>query len=96
MTELRVQMYVIKFCVKLGEIATATLSELQLQLTSRVQSSGKRFTNTQQICAQKSAAKAVVVTFYDYCGIVYTHWYCHSINAQYYVSVLKQLMKCDV
>lgn len=95
MTELRVQRYVIKFCVKLGRIATATLSELQLHLPSRIQSSGKRFTNTKS-CAQKSAAKAEVVTFYDYCGIIYTHWYCHSINAQYYVTVLKQLMKCDV
>lgn len=45
--------------------------------------------------AQKSAAKAMVVTFFDYRGMVYTHTVPQgqTINAEYYISVLKQLMK---
>lgn len=65
MTEFRVQRYVVKFCVKLGKIATATLSELA---EYRVVEKGSP--TQKKSCAQKSAAKAVVVTFYDYCGIV--------------------------
>lgn len=45
--------------------------------------------------AQKSAAKAMVITFFDYRGMVYTHTVPQgqTINGVYYISVLRQLIK---
>lgn len=45
--------------------------------------------------ATKSAAKAMVITFFDYRGMVYTHTVPQgqTITAAYYIAVLKQLMK---
>lgn len=45
--------------------------------------------------AQKSAAKAMVITFFDYRGMVYTHTVPQgqTINGEYYILVLKQLIK---
>lgn len=44
---------------------------------------------------QKSAAKAMVITFFDYKGMVYTHVVPHgtTVTANYYKEVLRQLMK---
>lgn len=44
---------------------------------------------------QKSAAKALVITFFDYRGMVYTHTVPQgqTVTAAYYITVLKQLMK---
>lgn len=41
------------------------------------------------------AAKAMVIKFINYCGVVYTHTIPHdqTVNVAYYIAVLKQLMK---
>lgn len=44
---------------------------------------------------EKSTAKAMMITFFDYRGMVYTHTVSkgETVSATYYISVFKQLMK---
>jgi len=45
--------------------------------------------------AQKSAAKVMVIAFFDYRGMVYTNTILQgqTVNAAYYIPILKQLIK---
>lgn len=48
--------------------------------------------------ANKSAAKAMIITFFDQYGMVYTHVVPNkqTVNAEYYISVLKQVIRPNI
>lgn len=73
-----------QFCVKLGKTATETFADLRAELTV---GRGKK-------SAQKVTIKTLILTFFDYSGMVYTHTVPNqAVNADDYISVLKQMMK---
>ena len=51
-----------------------------------------------KICAQKSHLKVMIITFWDQCGLIYTH-YCpagQTVNTAYYEKVLTQLIQAHI